>query len=158
MELKLEDIVKYIRKFAAQYPLTEAANKEKLEGQLLNLINKNENILTIRNSTPLSIGSFPDQIDLNLGMIACIFRLEKVALRALDNKEASLQQDEDGWNIGMWAADKGLENAVKKAIQNKEALKQTDKDGKSLRVYAAEIGIEPEQNLDEDYEELLSKI
>ena len=97
-----------IEKFSAEYPLSNEDNKEKLENQLLSLIDKNENVLTIRNVKPLKLGNGNFISNSNLGMVACRYGLEKVVLRALDNKEAQKQTDNDGKSLLKYAAELGI--------------------------------------------------
>ena len=80
----------------------------------------------------------------NLGMIAAFLEhdymlksLDKIMLKSLDNKEASLQQDKQGRNIGMYAAMLRIETVTLKALDNKEASLQQSKSGHNIGMYAA---------------------
>ena len=84
----------------------------------------------------------------NLGMWAATYGLEKATLKALDNKQASLQQDVKGRNIGMYAAKKNLKNATIKALQNAEASIQYDKNKKTILGYANKLT--KQENKDEN--------
>jgi len=57
-------------------------------------------------------------------MWAARYLMENCVIKALDNEEASLQQDSDGFNIGMHCIREGLVEASLKAIENDEALEQ----------------------------------
>lgn len=69
---------------------------------------------------------------LYIGIHAAENGLEQAALKALDNKEASLQQNIRRENIGMSAAYYDLEQAALKAMQNKEACKQKNGYGDTI--------------------------
>jgi len=60
-------------------------------------------------------------------MLAVSNGLENCVLKALDNFDASIQQNEDGLNIGMISATYKMENCVLKALKNDEARKQVNK-------------------------------
>ena len=63
-------------------------------------------------------------------------------VKALDNKTASLQQNDDGENIGMLCAKNKLEKATFKAIENKEATVMRDYQGGSIAIYSAMNNLE----------------
>ena len=68
--------------------------------------------------------------------------MEKPTLKALDNMQASTQQEKfHGYNIGMWCVNSGLRAGFLKAIENEKALNQVDKSKKSLRYMAEHYGI-----------------
>ena len=101
--------------------------KKELEERLIRLIDDNEEILTI----PFHYG-----LD-NLGTIAAKNELENVVLRVLDNHEASIFQNIDGYNIGMLSAKHKLEKATLKALDNPIASLQQDRYGQNIGMIAA---------------------
>jgi len=74
---------------------------------------------------------------LNMGMILAS-NGNRLSLLALDNKEASLQQDKNGRNIGMICAEKYFEEGVQKALDNIDASCQQDENGKTIGILSAE--------------------
>ena len=94
--------------------------------------------------------------------MSCIYqRLDKAALKALDNYEASIQKNEDGKNMGMLAAENYLEKVVLKALDNKMARTQKDYFGKNIlfmsKMYNLGYAIEKGQmlaELDKEHPEL----
>ena len=105
---------------------------KEVEDKVLRLIDEDDRVLTI-------MGRTKD----NIGMWACRLRLENIVLRALDNHEASIQQDFGGENIGMMAARYGLENAVIKALDNYEAsIQRSNLNCDNIGMLAAKAGME----------------
>lgn len=80
--------------------------------------------------------TYQDQYGRNLGMVAGTLGFEQLVLVALDNYEASIQQNINGANIGMVVALNQLETATLKALDNKVASTQQDKDGWNIGIYA----------------------
>ena len=73
-----------------------------------------------------------------MGMLAVDYKeWDDVVLKALDNYEASIQQDNSGKNIGMMAAINRREKATLKALDNPVASVQQSKYGMNIGMYAA---------------------
>lgn len=103
-----------IEEVSEKIDLEQNANiRQLLDEQVAELFTLYPEVLTIQ-----------DEYNMNLGMIAATFKLEKSVLVALDNKEASLQQSNGGLNIGMHAVENGLTKAGLKALDNHEASVQ----------------------------------
>ncbi len=105
----INELENYIAKFTKQYATGFNPSKqkyiEKLENQILTIIEKNEKILTMTNAHGK-----------NIGMIAAEHKLE--------NEEHALQQDKYGWNLEMMCAHFNLIRATKLALKNKKAVEQ----------------------------------
>ena len=82
-----ELIDKEFENYAAEYHFAKENNfsnderKREVEDKILKLIEEDESVLTIQ-----------DIDGCNIGMRACDYELERIAFRALENKEAALQQ------------------------------------------------------------------
>lgn len=73
----------------------------------------------------------------NMSMIlAC--NDSRLTIMALENKEASLQQNILGQNIGMICAERYFEDGVNKALENIDATKQRDVNGKTIGIISAD--------------------
>ena len=68
--------------------------------------------------------------------------LEDAALKSLENKEASLQQDDEGMTIGMYVANKGYRKCALKAIENKDAVTMQDDSGRNIAMYCLNGGLD----------------
>ena len=104
---------------------------KEVEEKVLELIERDESVLTIM-----------DSYNQNIGMRAVSLGLEEIVLRSLDNKEASLQQNDWKRNIGMLSANMGLKRATLKALDNYEASVQLSDDKKNIGMFAAYGGLE----------------
>lgn len=78
----------------------------------------------------------------NVGMYCAKIKNEKLTLKALENKEASVQTNLDKRNIGMLAAIAGLEESTLKALDNHEASIQQDINGKNIGMWSAYYKLE----------------
>lgn len=79
-----------------------------------------------------------DNLGYNLGMYCAFEGTEEMALLALDNLEASIQQTRtDGNNIGMICANRGLVSATIKALNNEIASLQQNKNGDTIGMICA---------------------
>lgn len=85
--------------------------------------------------------TYQAEVGMNLGMWACKYKMEPVVFMALDNADASIQQDKNGWNIGMRAAYKGMAKATTKALQNTQARKQKNVLNNTIESLAKENGL-----------------
>lgn len=79
---------------------------------------------------------------LNLGMIAGDWGYEKIAIKTLQNKLASVQQDINGMNIGMFCAKNKLEKATLISLDNPKASIQQDSFGNNIGMYSANSKME----------------
>lgn len=79
-------------------------------------------------------------------MWAADLGLEEIVILTLDNKEASTQQDNDGYNIGMWAARSGLKNATQKAFLYPVGRYHKNKYGDSIESLALQNNIRVSQD------------
>jgi len=59
----------------------------------------------------------------------------EITLKALENKEASVIQDNDGYNIGMWAALNNDKDSVLLAVENEELRNQRNDSGMTMLYY-----------------------
>lgn len=66
------------------------------------------------------------------------FKLVQATLVALDNKEASVQQDPDGKNLGMYCMESQIPVLMDKALDNPDACMQRDKNGLTIYDYLFE--------------------
>ena len=91
-----KEVFQYATKIKAilEKMVVEGINDVSIKASLLKIIDKNPKILTVK------LGNHR----CNLGMIAADLKAEWFVLKALDYKDASLQQDYKGQNIGMHAA------------------------------------------------------
>ena len=109
----------------------EHFRKKEIENEILELIEMNDKVLTI--VSPLA--------KKNIGMVAASFGFEKIVSKALDNNEASTQQDSFGNNIGMLAATYKLsEELILKALDNDEASTQQNARGYNIGIWAVAKG------------------
>lgn len=95
--------------------------RDKFDEKIAKIFKKFPDILIVQN-----------ELGKNLGMLAADAKLEQSVLVALDNYEASLQQDYWGFNTGMYTAVYRLEKPTLKALDNKEACKQKNVDGDTI--------------------------
>ena len=122
LEKEFETIVRDIERCGDYKRKSSLANLYKsLENLIITRINKYPEVLTIQNARGR-----------NIGMIACDYGLERIAIKALDNKIAATQRNNEGYSIGMVAAYNRLEKVVLKALENPEAAKQVDPFGDTL--------------------------
>jgi len=105
---------------------------KEVEDKILSLIEENDKVLIVQNNNYQ-----------NIGMLAAKLRLENVVLRALENDEASTQQDGfTNMNIGMFAAYNQLQKATMKALDNKKASCQQENYGRTIGMLAAQSKFE----------------
>lgn len=129
---KFDEVIELIEKTHEQYNLDLNIKKRKeLDKKIAEIFKKFPDILTIQ-----------DENGYNLGMIAAQYKLEQSVLVALDNMEASLQQNYRGYNIGMTAAEYCLEQAVLKALDNQQASLQQNHFGYNIGMIAAQKKME----------------
>ena len=100
--------------------------KTEIENKMLELIERDESIILI-----------PGFCDKNIVIQAAQLGFSKVAFRALDNHEASIQQDIYGNNLGMICASHGLEDCVLKALDNPIASIQQNQMRENIGMIAA---------------------
>ena len=84
-----------------------------------------------------------DNIGRNLGMICCVYGLERVVLKCLEDNYASTQQDIEGYNLGMYACLGGLIYPAFKSLDNKKAALQQNSSGLNIGMCAAFAKMEP---------------
>lgn len=121
-KIKFNQFVKLIELTNKKYKLTKNAEKRReLDKIIAEVCTIFPDILTIQ-----------DEYGENIGMISVEYGLEQAVLVALNNKEASLQQNFLGFNIGMLVVLNGYEALTLKAMQNKEACKQKNIDGDTI--------------------------
>lgn len=126
---KFDKLIEFIKQTIELYDLnTDLKAKAKLDKKVKSVLLKYPQILTIRYKH-----------NYNIGMICVLLGLTDSAMVALDNHEASVQQDAYGRNIGMIAAEKGYEEVVLKALDNKVASAQQDGYGCNIGMRAAEV-------------------
>ena len=101
------------------------------EQKILNMIEKDDRVLIVQDHNFDNIGTF-----------AAYYGLENIALRALDNGEASVQQNSNGMNIGMICATNQLRTATMKALDNPVASIQQSEDGSNIGMYATQFKME----------------
>lgn len=129
---KFEKLIEFIKQTIELHDLnTDLKAKAKLDKKVKSVLLKHPEMLTLRYKH-----------DYNIGMICVMLGLTDSAMVALDNHEASVQQDVYGRNIGMIAAEKGYEQVVLKALDNKVASIQQDGYGCNIGMRAAESGLE----------------
>ena len=102
--------------------------KKEIEEKILKLIDEDDSVLTI-----------VDNFWNNIGMTAADLGIESVALRALDNEKASIQQNKNKKTIGMIAAYSRLENVVDKALDNEKACTLQDYSNQNLGCIVADF-------------------
>lgn len=134
----VKDVADFIEAVRRKYRGCDSRDKyrmamKKLDHEVAGIFKEHPEMLTVRFGSDL----------MNLGMYATKYNLEESVLVALDNKEASLQQDLGGFNLGMYAVREHMEPAALKALENKEACKQESISGKTIEsLYQEEFGKE----------------
>ena len=104
--------------------IVETMKHEKNEDKIMELIGEYPQLLTCQ-----------DEKGRNLGMIASLNGMEKVAIMALRHPQVSLHQSRNGHNLGMYCACMKLEEATKEAMQNLVLMSQKDCFGWTLATY-----------------------
>lgn len=132
LKQKFEEIKSLIKKTDEKCNLKQNEQvKQELETYIKQVFIEYPEILTIQ-----------DNYGMNLGMYTAIFDMEQATLIALDNHEASIQQNILGYNIGMCAAAHKLPKATLKALDNPVASVQQDDGGLNIGMHAARYGNE----------------
>ena len=125
-----------------QYATRIKAILEKMADEGINDVSIKASLLKIIDKRPEILMAQLGNHRYNLGMIAADLKAEWFVLKALDYKDASLQQDYIGENIGMHAAQAQLERATLKALDNTNASVQQDCIGENIGMYAAHAKLE----------------
>lgn len=110
---KFDKTVKFMEKIVRKSAYHEPQKRKKYDLKIAEIFKKYPDILTIQGKGGI-----------NIGMMAARNGFEQATLVALDNKRASLQQDDEGYNIGLYATIHKLEKATLKALDNKQASVQ----------------------------------
>ncbi len=104
--------------------VVETMKREKNENALIQLIGEYPQLLDCQ-----------DEKGRNLGMIASLYGMEKVAIIVLRHPQVCLHQSRNGHNLGMYCACMKLEQATKEAMQNPILMSQKDCFGWTLATY-----------------------
>ena len=101
--------VKQLREMGHEHYLAK-----QVEDEILNLIEDYPEVLRIQSSSGLNIGMRAAQVYFEKIVLRS---LEEATLKALDNNEASKQQDDRGYNMAYYVAKSGMIDGFKKILR-----------------------------------------